>query len=389
MSSLPREIVDAIVDCIQTDRPSLSACLLTCDVKLAASSRRYLFRQVKIGPPGSRLSAKAFSDLVVAAPDILPLITTLHLKQGYPNWVPYETTLPPLVSSFVNLRTVHLNHIEFRESCRFLESLKSHSLTELHLSMCHFTNYTELISFLSAFSSLTVLSIIGRLYLRSYIPTIRSPGTTSNRLLELNVDRKWGLDFVSTHDAFICLDDLQTLRVQSLDSQDVWPVFGTLKSLQHFAISDCYYGDSPPQHLPVDSPRTLWVSAEYLGALVWWTHTLNRSNNFQLEVITFVIPSLVAPAFEIISHWKALDATLTRRDYRSLRRVNFIVAVGSELWSQGSVSTTPRADRLVDFISCSCERLAEMGLLYVGIVDDRGTTNQDVWTYEAATTPAL
>ncbi len=82
MSSLPREIVDAIVDCIQTDRPSLSACLLTCDVKLAASSRRYLFRQVKIGPPGSRLSAKAFSDLVVAAPDILPLITTLHLKQG-------------------------------------------------------------------------------------------------------------------------------------------------------------------------------------------------------------------------------------------------------------------------------------------------------------------
>ncbi len=102
---------------------------------------------------------------------------------------------------------------------------------------------------------------------------------------------------------------------------------------------------------------------------MWWTHTLNRSNNFQLEVITFVIPSLVAPAFEIISHWKALDATLTRRDYRSLRRVNFIVAVGSELWSQGSVSTTPRADRLVDFISCSCERLAEMGLLYVGIVD--------------------
>ncbi|KAF7338782.1 hypothetical protein MSAN_02200700 [Mycena sanguinolenta] len=120
--SLPQELVDAILDNISDDLPTLKACSLVASL-FTHSARTHIYRKIEISPlSSSGNSCRKFYELLSSSPDIAPLVKNLLIvsnglfptdaeecRRGKLGFEPDTSrTLPLVLPCLVNLTRISL-----------------------------------------------------------------------------------------------------------------------------------------------------------------------------------------------------------------------------------------------------------------------------------------
>ncbi|KAK0505230.1 hypothetical protein EDD18DRAFT_328934 [Armillaria luteobubalina] len=131
--SLPRELVDAIIDELPSRR-DLKALSLTCHV-FSLPARAILFRQIKLTQLQLNPDVvQRFHELCVVSPHIPPLVRALHLdgRCRGPTFLAVFDIISWVLQFMQNLRVIKLYHVTIGNWVPSTTS--SHSLREIHLT---------------------------------------------------------------------------------------------------------------------------------------------------------------------------------------------------------------------------------------------------------------
>lgn len=188
---LPQELVDSIIDHVDSDRNTLFACALVSRSWLH-SSRYHLFDNISFHPqanlPPQQLCAQLYH-MLQESPVIIPYIRHLQIFEGSVpplhqhlqilesgayersgQWIASERTLPPLLKLLTNLRQLELSasasspmvrwkSLPFTLQNAICTALKLPSLAYFRLHSWEFPNHVSLASLLSSCQHLKGLSL--------------------------------------------------------------------------------------------------------------------------------------------------------------------------------------------------------------------------------------
>ncbi|KAK0432929.1 hypothetical protein EV421DRAFT_1998419 [Armillaria borealis] len=159
MASIPPELIDAIVDETQNDETAKPwerwRTLLSCSLvnrTFVPRARKHLYRSL-ILTTGQR--CREFYDICQLSPINIPsLVESLCIDNERLDSVDSAKTFPLLISSFINMKSIHLRCLEWddvKDTAR--QALASHAFQSISFDVCQFTNSALLYSFISGSSA--------------------------------------------------------------------------------------------------------------------------------------------------------------------------------------------------------------------------------------------
>ncbi|KAK0467321.1 uncharacterized protein EV420DRAFT_1636334 [Desarmillaria tabescens] len=391
----PQELLDAIVDELQFDWPSLTACCAASRL-LRPRACKHLFKDVTIHPK----SYQSLYRLVRSSKDIPRFILILRIhgeeSAGSDQWA---RDLAILLKALVNVKELRVHSMVWgsflaKHNPSLHETLISMPMTSLHLDRVCFTNSVELFSVISQIRSLKRLSLGTFIssHTTSQLP-LPSPAIPL-KLRELSLDMKNSATVVQSlllnqPHPLINLQDVKVLEVHGCSTHDVGTVRAIMMdctSLEHLIFGQSHLCTSfkrtfllqPDQSATMTlAGRTPTLDVSYLKYLTvtildcstqlqWWVDMfLMLQFECRIEVVTIVVEmkgwgySPGCAAFFQAARWRALDSALTLLAKGFLRKV--VVKLSALDYSVSD-------DLLKPFeatIQKSCSSLKAKGLLQV------------------------
>lgn len=390
----PQELLDAIVDELRLDRPSLAACCAASRL-LRPRACKHLFRDVTVHPK----SYQSLYRLVRSSRDIPRSILVLRVYGGeFAGSDQWAKDLAILFKALRNVKELRVHSMIWgtfltKHKPSLHEALISMPITELHLDRVCFSNSVELFSVLSQIRSLKRFSVGTFISSHSVsqlpLPSPAIPLTL--RELSLDMENSAGVVqcLLNQPHPLIYLQNVKVLEVHGCSNYDVGTVRAIVMgcpSLEHLIFGQSHLCTSfkrtfllqfdPSAALTLAGRNgTLDVShLKYLTVTIldcstqlqWWVDMfLLLQCECRIEVVTIVVEmrgwghSPGSAAFFQAARWRALDRALTSPAKAVLRKV--VVKLSTLDYSVSE-------DLLKPFeatIHKSCSSLREKGLLQV------------------------
>ncbi|KAK0448780.1 hypothetical protein EV421DRAFT_1484895 [Armillaria borealis] len=367
LPELPQELIDLIIDELQTDVHTLRASALAGRVFLHRA-RTHLFRQLVLAPPLPASSLRKWRPPFSSPPlPVLRYVRKLRLiglgNRGKEQWDPTE--LHTILDALINLQELSIVNVDALVLKLVQSALSSKPLDTLFLNVLRFEDRDGFYSLIRSFSRLKHFSLH-----QFQCDSPSSPPSsliTPNELDTLELAyHSYGSDVAEMLVDLKSLRGLKTLLVRPASTDDLESI-GSILDATKDSLERLDVGAmrmiSRPDGLPCLNPL-----------LRWWTDTLGASDEaYQLEELTINVGVHFYDAdveeSDVTSHffaesyqWEGLDRVLTRPQMRELRKV----VVRIQLREGGEGVMTMMQD-LEDVIRNGLSRLGRQSLLEVEV----------------------
>ncbi|KAK7007698.1 hypothetical protein R3P38DRAFT_1661960 [Favolaschia claudopus] len=329
---LPQELIDAVIDELHDDIPTLKSCALAART-FVAPARRHIFKKIELTPPKGESSStcQRFLELLTEGPHIVPLVEELCIVLAGKgcdvddNQSPFSTSTPrsspqtprhwmAKASGTMSLILSRLAYFPFSTGTPRLTpqtSLNRHWVVE---------------------AAETMSLILSRLAYLKRISLIENEFPTDPARHPLSW-KDLGHPLQSALEAVFASPRLEAVRLRGiyLHSADrLFPLFcessvNEISLARVGFLSPHFYKDHRPWHCP--QLRTL-VLTDDLGFYSIWDYLLNgKSDLANLTSLTLVVEYGYPEAMELIAHYmlraKCRVRTLRRRCGRPLGGATF------------------------------------------------------------------
>ncbi|KAK0476766.1 hypothetical protein IW261DRAFT_329470 [Armillaria novae-zelandiae] len=387
LPELPQELIDLIIDELQTDVHTLRASALAGHIFLHRA-RTHLFRQLVLAPPLPASSLRKCRPPFSSPPlSVLRYVRKLRLiglgNRGKEQWDPTE--LHSILDALTNLQELSIVNVDALVLKLVQSALSSKPLDTLFLNVLRFEDRDGFYSLIRSFSRLKHFSLH-----QFQCDSPSSPPSsliTPNKLDTLELAyHSYGSDVAEMLVDLRSLRGLKTLLVRPASTDDLESIGNiidaTRDSLERLDVGAMRM-ISRPDGLPYLNLRHLQSlslsisdSPVHQPLLRWWTDTLRVSDEaYQLEelVINVGVHFYDADVEEsdVTSHffaesyqWEELDKMLTRSQMRELRKV--VVRIQLREGGEGAMMMMRE---LEDVIQKGLSRLGRQRLLEVELTD--------------------
>ncbi|SJK97119.1 uncharacterized protein ARMOST_00370 [Armillaria ostoyae] len=382
LPELPQELIDLIIDELQTDVHTLRASALAGRVFLHRA-RTHLFRQLVLAPPLPASSLRKCRPPFSSPPlPVLRYVRKLRLiglsNRGKEQWDPTE--LHTILDALTNLQELSIVNVDALVLKLVQTALSSKPLDTLFLNVLRFEDRDGFYSLIRSFSRLKHFSLH-----QFQCDSPSSPPSsliTPNELDTLELAyHSYGSDVAKMLVDLRSLRGLKTLLVRPASTDDLESIGSILDatkdSLERLDVGAMRMINGLPclnlRHLQSLS-LSISDSPVHQPLLRWWTDTLGASDEaYQLEELTINVGVHFYDAdveeSDVTSHffaesyqWEGLDRVLIRPQMRELRKV----VVRIQLREGGEGVMTMMRD-LEDVIRNGLSRLGRQSLLEVEV----------------------
>ncbi|KAG7443681.1 uncharacterized protein BT62DRAFT_1009036 [Guyanagaster necrorhizus] len=389
----PQELLDAIVDELRCDLPSLATCCAASRL-LRSRACKHLFRDVTFHPK----SYQSLYRLVQSSRDIPEFILVLRIHGGEFTGDQWARDLAILLKMLINVKELRVQSMLWgyflaEQYPTLHHTLISMPITSLYLDRVCFASSVELFSVISQFRSLKQLSL--GTFIQSYsVSQLPFPSPViPPKLCELSMDMENSTGIVQSllnqPHPLIYLQGIKVLKIHGCSNYDVGTVRSIMTgcpSLEHLIFGQSYlctsfkrtflfqFDQSAAMTL-AGRIQTLDVSyLKYLTVTIldcstqlqWWVDMfLILQCECRIQVVTIVVEMKVwgyspgCAAFFQAARWRAFDRALTLPAMGFLRKVVVKLC---------ALDYSVSGDLLKPFeatIHNSCSVLKERGLLQV------------------------
>lgn len=387
LPELPQELIDLIIDELQTDVHTLRAGALAGRVFLHRA-RTHLFRQLVLAPPLPASSLRKCRSPSSSPPlSVLRYVRKLRLiglgNRGKEQWDPTE--LHSILDALTNLQELSIVNVDALVLKLVQSALSSKPLDTLFLNVLRFEDKDGFYSLIRSFSRLKHFSLH-----QFQCDSPSSPPSsliTPNELDTLELAyHSYGSDVAEMLVDLRSLRGLKTLLVRPASTDDLESI-GSILDATRDTLERLDVGAmrmiSRPDGLPCLNLRHLQSlslsisdSPVHQSLLRWWTDALGAPDEaYQLEelVINVGVHFYDADVEEsdVTSHffaesyqWEELGKVLTRSQMRELRKV--VVRIQLREGGEGAIKMMRE---LEDVVRKGLSRLDRQSLLEVEVTD--------------------
>ncbi|KAF9037380.1 hypothetical protein BDZ89DRAFT_1129906 [Hymenopellis radicata] len=367
---VPPELTDAIIDHLERDVPSLSACSLASR-SLLPRSRVHLFRNVTLGHPRQANSCANFHRVLVDAPWMKRLVRciTINAEKGvrdipdgswdgdctpmndrvqdllwktahHQQWICTDPYLPQILDALPNLQVFSANSLRWRiPATPSWESaaLRKHIQT-LRLDYVEFDSIPALVSVLRSLPELKVLSL--GVILSTSHPMFALPDGPLLKLEELDINMEGCArvaEFIVTSSDLVDWDVLKILRVRRCYKRQIElarKLIERASHLEELEFGECvlptnFEAQCPP--LEVHRLQHLRVTITSPSSLYWWTCALTQGT--EQSALASLVMLVASP--DDMEEWYNMGGLLSQEKFVSLRCVKLVFKSASPLFTAG------------------------------------------------------